>query len=178
MEPSSDVRVSEDGLQVACIPCKEHTGDWRWISSAMWGRHKASATHTSALRVHAQQEAAATISSQHYVQLYNRYALTLPEPPIITPQRRPIQPSTSNSFHESSLSDCEYTMEDLALLYTPADDPIAAQSTEEQILADEWDLLYMEQLEDELDVNVDNITSLTDDFNEHMGELFASSATC
>ncbi|KAK0449954.1 hypothetical protein EV421DRAFT_1732182 [Armillaria borealis] len=57
---------------------------------------------------------------------------------------------------------------DLALLYTPAKDPIVAKSAEEQILADEWNLLHMEQLEDELNINIDNITSLMDDFNEHM----------
>ncbi|SJL16233.1 uncharacterized protein ARMOST_19753 [Armillaria ostoyae] len=167
-EPSSDLRVSEDGLQVACIPCKEHTGDWRWISLATWGRHKASATHTSALSVRARQETAATISSQQYQQLYSRYTLNLPEPRTITPLRRPIEPSTSNGFYESPLSDFEYMADDLALLYTPAKDPTVAKSAEEQILADEWNLLYMEQLEDELDINVDNITSLMDDFNKHM----------
>lgn len=58
-----DACISSDGLQIACLACKERNGEWRWISRGTWVRHQASAGHLAALSAQTQQDANAAKSS-------------------------------------------------------------------------------------------------------------------
>lgn len=101
--------------------------------------------------------------------MYSGYSTSLSDPPPVPTRQQVIELTRDDLIaldDPSSMNEYDFSANEIDTLFPVVGNSLLAQAVHEELLKDELDRLYMEQLEDELNVDVDNVPNLTLDFQE------------